>query len=116
MKDSDIAAVEAELGIKLPPGYRAILSGPDAKRLDKAGLFDDAALIIQRTKEQRAGFGGASPWPVHFVYIGDQEDACPYALDVTSGSITQTDHGNLAARPLARYATTADLAAELLKE
>ena len=114
MKDSDIVAIEAELAVKLPPSYRALLCGHDAKRLDGSGLFDDAALIIERTKEQRAGYGGAPPWPTNFVYIGDQEDACPYALDVTSGVITQTDHGNLSVRPLARYPSISELAAELL--
>lgn len=114
MTSFDIAAIEEKLGLKLPADYRTVLCGPDAARLDEAGLFDDASLIVRRTKEQRAGYGGAPPWPDSVVYIGDQEDACPYALDVISGCIVQTDHGNLSSRPLARYANILELAAELL--
>jgi hypothetical protein len=114
MKASDIAMIEEALGVQLPSAYRALVCGTEDSRLNDAGLFDDAALIVARTKEQRAGFGGAPSWPKEFVYIGDQDDACPYALDIASGVVLQTDHGNLMRKPLARYENVSVLIAELL--
>src|SRR4051812_38155835 len=111
MKPSDIAAIEESLSVKLPEAYRLLMCGSDAPRFDSAGLFDEVALIVDRTKEQRQGYGGAPRWPHHLVYIGDQEDACPYALDTQTGVITQTDHGNLTKEPLARYAGIQELSA-----
>ena len=114
MNSSDIAAIEESLEVKLPESYRSLMCGPDSPRLSDAGLFDEFALIVERTKEQRQGYGGAPGWPDHLVYVGDQEDACPYALDVQTGLIVQTDHGNLSEEPLAHYASIHELAAELL--
>jgi hypothetical protein len=113
MTVSDIAQIEAALRVQLPSAYRAVVCDADASRLENAGLFDDATLIIERTKEQRAGFGGAPAWPQEMIYIGDQDDACPYALDVESGAVLQTDHGNLTRKPLARYESVSALVAEL---
>lgn len=39
--------------------------------------------------------------PPQYVYIGDEDDACPYALDCENGSVTYTDHGDLM-EPLAQ--------------
>ncbi len=68
-------------------------------------LFDDAELNIERTLEYRRGFGGAPPWPADYVHIGDDDDACPYALHCGDGTILKTDHGNLTKRPLAAFAS-----------
>jgi hypothetical protein len=114
MKSPDFAAIEQSLGVKLPDAYRSLMCGADAPRLADAGLFDDAALIVERTKEHREGYGGAPAWPTHLVYVGDQEDACPYVLDVHTGSIVQADHGDYSAKPLARFESVQKLAADLL--
>ena len=95
MTESDIALIEQSLGVKLPEAYRSLMSGEESSRLAEGGIFDDAGLIIERTKEYRGGYEGAPAWPNHLVYIGDQEDACPYALDSLTGSIVQVDHGVL---------------------
>jgi len=55
------------------------------------------------------------PWPTEFVVIGDEDDACPYALNCTTGRIIQTDHGNLKKAPLQEFDDMARLVAELRK-
>ena len=115
MIPSDIDKIEEALAVRLPEQYRVAIQGADASELSKYGLFDDAALIIERTLEQRVGYGGAAPWPQPFVYIGDQEDACPYALDCTSGIVVHSDHGSLQ-ETLGRYGSVRELTAGLLDE
>lgn len=114
MTTNDFAEIESSLAVQLPENYRTLLSGPTCPVLGETGLFDDPSLIIARTLEQRSGYGGAPAWAKQFVYVGDQEDACPYALDCGSGRVVQTDHGNLAAEPLKLYRSIDELASELL--
>jgi hypothetical protein len=95
MTSTDLDKIEQTLGLRLPADYRTLMTGDSADRLVNSGLFTDAGKVIERTLEQRNGFGGAPPWPARFVYLGDQEDACPYALDCTSGRVTHSDHGRL---------------------
>lgn len=115
MTSSDIDKIEEALAVRMPGQYRAAMLGAHAIKLSEYGLFDDASLIIERTKEQRLGYGGAAPWPQQFVYIGDQEDACPYALDCTSGAVVHSDHGSML-ETLGRYDSVDQLADELLDE
>jgi hypothetical protein len=70
-------------------------------------------LIIQRTLEQRSGYEGAPAWPSQFVVIGDEDDACPYALDCSTGRIIQTDHGNLKKTPLLEFTGITELVDEI---
>jgi len=69
-------------------------------------------MIVDRTQEQRAGFAGGQPWAHQYVYIGDEDDACPYALDCDTGSVIYTDHGDLK-KPLARFASVAEFVKQL---
>ena len=115
MNTADIAKIEMALGITLPEVYRNTIAGSSAPRLSELGIFDDAMLIIERTEEQRKGYGAAQPWPKQYVYIGDQEDACPYAMDCGSGVVIHSDHGSLT-ETLGEYASVATLANELLAE
>ena len=115
MKSKELEAIEQALGVRLPAAYHDAMCGSDAPSLVEAGLFGNPDLVVSRTKEQRRGFGGASAWPQEFVSIGDQEDACPYALDTISGSIIQTDHGSLDSPPLARFSDFGKLVTELLE-
>ena len=114
MTQTDIDRIERDLDVKLPPAYRELMCASDAARLGDAGIFDNAALVVERTKRQRAGFDGAPAWATKFVYVGDQDDDCPYALNVDSGAVVRSDHGDLFEPPLARYNSFSNLAAELL--
>ena len=98
-----IERLEKELGVTLPPEYVRLLVQPRPAAIGTVSVSDDVELIIERTKEHREGFAGAPEWPQQFVYVGDEDDACPYALDCTTGVIVWTDHGNLDQRPLERY-------------
>src|SRR4029453_18322528 len=100
MTQADTDRIERDLDVKLPPAYRELMCGADAARLGDAGIFNDAALVVERTKAQCAGFGGAPAWVQKFVYVGDQADACPYALNVDSGAVVRSDHGDLFEPPL----------------
>jgi hypothetical protein len=111
MKDQ-VARIELELGVRLPAEYVRLVSQRSLEQLANLGLFDSAT-VIARTREQRNGFGGAPMWPDTIISIGDQEDACPYALDCICGGVTQTDHGNLDEEPLARYTSVVELLKEL---
>ena len=98
--------MEEQLQVTLPTAYKDVVA-PFPWR-DFAGgtefsLWDNAALNIERTLEYRKGYGGAPPWPLDYVHIGDDDDACPYALGCSDGTIVKTDHGNLTTRPLATF-------------
>jgi hypothetical protein len=112
MSESDIRKIEQTLGVALPPAYTKFLGQERPPEMDGVTIFSDPALIISRTTEYREGFGGAPPWPREFVCVGDEDDACPYVLDCSSGMFVQTDHGNLDKKPLVRFASFADFIAE----
>lgn len=103
MTSNDIAMMEQRLEVELPAAYKAVVvpyPWPGLANSTDYSLWDDAALNIERTLEYRAGYGGAPPWPLNYVHIGDDDDACPYAIDCSDGTITKTDHGNLTKTPL----------------
>jgi hypothetical protein len=107
--------IEAALGVVLPEAYKNVMASfpwPAFRDSTEASLWDNPTAIVDQTKAQRAGFGGAPPWPAHYVMIGDESDACPYALDCKTGAIVQTDHGNLKNQPLATFHSVAELVAE----
>lgn len=62
-----------------------------------------ADLVIACTMAYRAGAYGLATWPTHFVYIGDEADACPYALDCIAGGLASLHRGDVTARPIARF-------------
>jgi hypothetical protein len=95
--------MEQKLQVQLPTAYAAAVvpyPWPELANSTEYSLWDDAALNVERTFEYRAGYGGAPPWPLHYVHIGDDDDACPYALHCSDGTIIKTDHGNLTKAPL----------------
>lgn len=108
MTREHITMIEEKLHVTLPTAYKQIVTSfpwPEFSGGTEFSLWDDAPLNVERTLEYRGGYGGAPPWPLDYVHIGDDDDACPYALRCTDGTIVKTDHGNLTARPLARFAS-----------
>jgi hypothetical protein len=107
MSEADLNQIEAALEVRLPESYRSVMLALPMGQYDGYSLHEDVSKIVSRTKEQRSGYAGGQPWPHRYVYIGDEDDACPYALDCESGSVTYTDHGNLA-EPLARFGSVTE--------
>src|SRR5688572_25521508 len=116
MTPEQLTMMEKQLHVTLPTTYKRVVTifpwsafaGGKAFR-----CWDGAALNVERTLEYREGYGGAPPWPSDYVHIGDDDDACPYALRCSDGTIVKTDHGNLAARPLASFASVEMFVREL---
>ena len=118
MTSHHLRTIEASLGINLPASYKNVMAAfpwPTFQGSTEVSLWDDPTPIVEQTLEYRSGFGGAPPWPAEFVVIGDEEDACPYALNCTSGRIIQTDHGDLKKTPLREFDDITELVAELRK-
>lgn len=104
MNAQEIEAIESALGIALPAPYRAFLASPrDPGLIDDTTVLDDPQAIIEATRDYRNGFGGLPPWPAHYLYVGDEADACPYVLDCVSGTLFRSDKGHPTKRPLERY-------------
>jgi len=100
MEEEGCQTIEQQLGVKLPDAYRAFQLNRSASPVDPTTVADDARVVVERTLEHRRGFGGAPPWPRDVIYMGDEDDACPYALFCSTGRVIQTDHGDLQAQPL----------------
>jgi len=112
MTPQELQTIESCLGVVLPEAYKQVMASypwPAFEGSTAASLWDNPAAIVEQTTAQRAGFGGAPSWPTQLVVIGDEDDACPYAIDCTTGSIIQTDHGNLQAEALADYPSISEL-------
>lgn len=106
--------MEDQLHVALPGAYRQVLLAfpwPVFASGTEFSLWDDAALNVERTFQSRDGYRGAPPCPADHVHIDD--DACPYALRCSDGTIVKTDHGNLTARPLASFASAEVFVKEL---
>ena len=112
MSDEDLNRIETALQVRLPETYRSVMLTLPAGRYDGYSLHEDASMIADRTNEQRSGYAGGQPWPQQYVYIGDEDDACPYALDCETGAVIYADHGNLA-KPLARFDSVTEFVARL---
>jgi hypothetical protein len=116
MQAEDVATMERLLCVTLPADYKKAMVDfpwPDYAGGTDLSLFDDASLNIKRTFEYRAGYMGAPPWPADFVHVGDDDDACPYALCCRDGTIVKTDHGNLTKKPLVTYTNIGFLVNEI---
>ncbi len=104
MEMRDIQRIEAALAVSLPNGYRDFLLlsvPPDLP--DETTVIRDAGVIIEATLSYRTGFEGLPAWPDHWVYVGDEADACPYVIDCLSGKVIRTDKGNLHRPPLSEH-------------
>lgn len=114
MEKRDIQRIEATLEIALPDGYRDFLASRHATAWpDDTTIIGDADEIIEATLEYRAGFAGLPAWPDHWVYVGDEADACPYVLDCNSARVMRTDKGNLDRAPLSEYGDFASFLASV---
>jgi len=113
MTDEDLNRIEAELAISLPDAYRIFQIARDPSDVDSISLSDDASFVIERTLEYREGYAGIPPWNSDALYIGDEDDACPYVLFCTAGRVVQTDHGDLTAKPLSDFGLFEAFADEL---
>jgi len=108
MTHEQLSIMEEKLHVKLPAACKNTLAAfpwPEFSGGTEFSLWDDASLNIERTLEYREGYVGAPPWPRDCVQIGNDDDACPYALRCSDGTIVKADHGNSAARPLVRFAS-----------
>lgn len=100
MNTEDFQAIERELGVKLPSAYCDFQMNRASSSVDTTTVADDIHFVIERTLEYRRGYGGAPAWPSDVIYVGDEDDACPYVLFCSTGRVIQSDHGNLTAKPL----------------
>ncbi len=92
------------LGVTLPKDYRGFLSsGSGDDRIDDTSVLDDPDAIIALTQSYRKGFEGLQAWPEHYVYAGDEADACPYLIDCDTGEFCRTDKGDLSREMLERH-------------
>jgi hypothetical protein len=115
MTTQQLQMIESTLNVVLPEAYKQVMASypwPAYQGSTEASLWDDPSAIVEQTQAQRAGFGDSPQWPQNFVVIGDEDDACPYALDCATGRIVQTDHGNLKVQALAEFLSIAELVAE----
>jgi hypothetical protein len=99
MTESELERVEAELSITLPGYYKGLFLDrlkPGQIWSDTTTLCHDAAWIIKVTHEYRDGYAGAPPWPATLLFVGDEDDACPYVLDLAVDPVTvyRLDHGD----------------------
>ena len=114
MKRPDVAQIERSLDVSLPSAYVEFLTTRRAaSALDRTELLDDATAIVEATELYRRGFEGLRCWPGELVYVGDQADACPYAVSCTTGEVMQTDKGNLDRPALQRWSSFQAFAASL---
>jgi hypothetical protein len=104
MSAEDIGRIAGDLGVALPGAYGIFLASSRGD-IDGESVLRDAQLIIEATQHQRSDQSGSQPWPPHFIYLGDEADACPYALDCQTGEVLRTDKGKLDREPLERYAS-----------
>lgn len=103
MNTQDFQTIERELGVKLPDAYRDFQMNRVTSDVDTTTFADDTSFVIERTLEYRRGYAGASAWPSDVIYVGDEDDACPYVLFCSSGRVVQSDHGNLSAKPFSEH-------------
>lgn len=112
MNAKDISKIETALGVSLPQSYKSAMCPflwPAYEGTTDASLWDDANAIVEETLAQRKGFGGAPPWPKNLIVIGDENDACPYALDCDTGRVIYTDHNRLEEEPLDEFSDLSKL-------
>lgn len=103
MTAADVAAIEAELGVRLPLAYVRFVQAARDDTIDATSVSDNPAHVVEMTRAYRDGEFGGKPWPPHLVFIGDEADACPRVLDCESGVVVRVGKGDLSTRPIERY-------------
>jgi|GEM_PF-3967521 len=106
MGDDEIKRIEAELDVTLPKDYINAVSKFRTKNVDSTALIDHADGVIEATLLYRNGFEGLPCWPSNYIYIGDEADACPYALNIESGQVFRLDKGNVRNEALKVFSST----------
>jgi hypothetical protein len=92
MTREQLSMMEEQLQVTLPDAYKDLMAAFPWPRFaggTELSIFDDATLNVERTLEYRAGYAGAPPWPTDFVHIGDDDDACPYAIRCSDGTVVK---------------------------
>lgn len=103
MNQNDILKIETTLNVKLPSEFiDFITSERNYDAIDEVTVMDDANNIIEATTEYREGKFNQN-WPNHLLYIGDEADASPYALDCQTGILNRLDKGSLVKKPLESF-------------
>lgn len=118
MTSEQIDSIETALDVKLPQALRDFLGRTrEENDPDEVMVLPWPEAIIGFTLDFRKGFvEEMMPWPARFVYLGDQADACAYALDCESGEILHTHKGYLENKLLERYASFEDWLAASRKD
>lgn len=86
MRADDLDRIEAALGIRLPPDYRALMldypfrPDPDSTSL---WLLDDPEAVVEETLRMRAAPPSGAPRPLDLVHIGGDGGEELYFLDVS---------------------------------
>lgn len=105
MNTSDIKKIEENLKVTLPSDFvDFIISERNYDSIDEVSVMDEADSIIEATFAYREGKWNQQ-WPQHIIYIGDESDACPYALDCITGALNRLDHGNPDIEPLESFSS-----------
>ena len=104
MTPSEVREVEAALGLSLPGAYSRFLSS-GISSIDGESVLRTVALIVDATMMYRKGEIGIPAWPSYFICVGDEADACPYALNCITGEVIHTHKGYLDEKPIARFQT-----------
>ena len=102
MTPTEIKEVEAALSVSLPGAYSRFLSS-GVSSIDGERVLRTAALIVEATMMYRKGELGNPAWPSHFICVGDEADACPYALNCVTGEVIHTHKGYLDEEPIGRF-------------
>ncbi|MDB4673644.1 SMI1/KNR4 family protein [Verrucomicrobiales bacterium] len=100
---NEIAEIEEALRVTLPQDFVTFLTKGRNNIVDHTTVMDDAATIIEATMDYRGGVEDLPSWPDSLVYIGDEEDACPYVIDSESGRVMHLDKGNFGKPPLSEF-------------
>jgi hypothetical protein len=109
MNKEDITNIETSLNVKLDSGLIKFLTSPrEVNNPDETAVSDDANFIIEATLEHRKGFASLKPWPVNYIYLGDEADACPYVYDSQEKKVFQLHKGNIERPPLKKFGSFRD--------
>ena len=108
ISSDELNRIEAELQVSLPAEYRTYVGSKRQTTRDCYSILDSADSIIEATRTYRAGLEDLPRWPKSYLYVGDEADACPYALDTATGSVSRLDKGDISRSPLERYQSFLD--------
>jgi hypothetical protein len=89
MNEHDLDTIEAELALPLPPDYRVIMAAYPFPRDSYAAMFelrDDAAWVIDRTRQFASPGSVVAAAPARALAIGHDGCGGTYALDAAAES------------------------------